>query len=226
MKRFFRQFGPKGSSGASTLQSERQLTVLKKLRLPTFKSWQPRCQRKSLAAKTIFGSWHAGTRGIHTGFEISGSQNHLWQNSAKDKVWQLILPTFLLVKFLPSILFCNVSRSNSTDTPQSKKILTRAHKEGLTPAAGEENEASRRPRRRRWRHGSVPRRGVRGRERYSPRRTGRASTRAGRRTVASAPPATATTPGLVALGGWPPTAPTGSSCASLTPPTRSRPRWR
>jgi hypothetical protein len=67
---------------------------------------------------------------------------------------------------------------------------------------------------------------VQGRERHSPRRTGRALARAGRRTVASAPPATVTTPGLVATGGWPPLAPTGSSCVGLTPPTWSRPRWR
>ena len=80
--------------------------------------------------------------------------------------------------------------------------VAREAKEGLTPAAGEETDASRRPRRRRWRHEPIPRRGVRGRERHSPRRTGRALTRAGRRTAASAPPATATTPGLVALGGW------------------------
>jgi TRAP-type mannitol/chloroaromatic compound transport system substrate-binding protein len=40
-----------------------------------------------LAAKTTFGSWHAGTRGIHTGFDIFGSQNHFWQNSAKNKSW-------------------------------------------------------------------------------------------------------------------------------------------
>ena len=99
-------------------------------------------------------------------------------------------------------------------------------KEGLTPAAGEETEALQLPQRRRWRHGPVPRRGVRGRERHSPRRTGRASTRVGRRTTASDPPTMATTPGLVALGGWPPLAPTGSSYAGLTPSTQSRPRWR
>jgi hypothetical protein len=52
---------------------------------------------------------------------------------------------------------------------------------------------------------------VHGREWHSPRRTGRASTRAGRRTVASAPPATAAIPGLVAIGGWPPLAPTGAA---------------
>ena len=102
----------------------------------------------------------------------------------------------------------------------------REAKEGLTPAAGEETKASRRTQRRRWRHGPVPRRGVQGRERHSPRRTGRALARAGRRTVASAPPATVTTPGLVATGGRPPLAPTGISCVGLTPPTWSRPRWR
>ncbi len=42
-----------------------------------------------LAAKTTFGSWHVGTRGIHTGFNIFGSEseNHLWQNSAKNTSW-------------------------------------------------------------------------------------------------------------------------------------------
>jgi hypothetical protein len=40
-----------------------------------------------LAAKTTFGSWHAGTRGIHTGFNIFGSEKRLWQNSAKNKSW-------------------------------------------------------------------------------------------------------------------------------------------
>jgi hypothetical protein len=43
--------------------------------------------------------------------------------------------------------------------------VAREAKEGLTPAAGEETEASWRLRRRRWRHGPVPRQGVRGRER-------------------------------------------------------------
>ena len=99
----------------------------------------------------------------------------------------------------------------------------REAKEGLTPAAGEETEASGRPRRRRWRHGPVPRQGVRGREWHSPRRTGRASTCAGRRTAVSTPPATAAVPRLVAIGGWPPLAPTGSSCVGLTPPTWSQP---
>jgi len=40
-----------------------------------------------LAAKTTFGSWHAGTRVIHTGFNIFGSEKHLWQNSAKNTSW-------------------------------------------------------------------------------------------------------------------------------------------
>jgi len=49
--------------------------------------WQPKCQTFVLAAKTTFGSWHAGTRRIHTGFKIFGSERHLWQNSAKNKSW-------------------------------------------------------------------------------------------------------------------------------------------
>jgi hypothetical protein len=40
-----------------------------------------------LAAKTTFGSWHAGTRGSHTGFIIFGSEKRLWQNSANNKSW-------------------------------------------------------------------------------------------------------------------------------------------
>jgi hypothetical protein len=52
--------------------------------LPNF-FWQPKCQTLFLAAKTIFGSWHAGTRGIHTGFNIFGSEKRLWQNPAKNK---------------------------------------------------------------------------------------------------------------------------------------------
>ena len=40
-----------------------------------------------LAAKTTFGSWHVGTGGIHTGFNIFGSEKCLWQNSAKHKSW-------------------------------------------------------------------------------------------------------------------------------------------
>ena len=42
--------------------------------------------------------------------------------------------------------------------------MPREAKESLVPAAREETEASRRPRRRRWRRRPVPRRGVRGRE--------------------------------------------------------------
>jgi hypothetical protein len=49
--------------------------------------WQSKCQTFFLAAKTTFGSWHAGTRGIHTGFNIFGSEKRLWQNSAKNKSW-------------------------------------------------------------------------------------------------------------------------------------------
>jgi hypothetical protein len=49
--------------------------------------WQPKCQTLFLAAKTTFGSWHAGTRGIHTGFNIFGSEKRLWQNSAKNNSW-------------------------------------------------------------------------------------------------------------------------------------------
>jgi len=49
--------------------------------------WQPKCQIFVLAAKTTFGSWHAGTRGIHTGFNIFGSEKRLWQNSAKNTSW-------------------------------------------------------------------------------------------------------------------------------------------
>jgi hypothetical protein len=41
-----------------------------------------------LAAKTTFGSWHAGTRGIHTGFNFFDSEKRLWLNSAtKIKSW-------------------------------------------------------------------------------------------------------------------------------------------
>jgi hypothetical protein len=50
--------------------------------------WQPKCQTLFLAAKTTFGSWHAGTRGIHTGFNIFGNEKRLWQNPAKNKSWQ------------------------------------------------------------------------------------------------------------------------------------------
>ena len=161
-------------------------------------------------------------------------------------IWSILVQIFLAIKWHQILLFylqtCHFylpatphkHNSGLNSNPRRRAAVAvarpaaaaREAKEGLTPAAGEETEASRRPRRRRWRHGPVPRQGVRGRERHSPRRTGRASTRAGRRTAASAPPAAATTPGLVALGGWPPLAPTGSSCAGLTPPTRSRPRWR
>jgi len=58
--------------------------------------WQGSCQllffavimpNFFLAAKTTFGNWHVGTRGIHTGFNIFGSEKHLWQNSAKNKSW-------------------------------------------------------------------------------------------------------------------------------------------
>jgi hypothetical protein len=48
----------------------------------------PKCQTLFLAAKTTFGSWHAGTRGIHTGFNIFVSEKRLWQNPAKNKSWQ------------------------------------------------------------------------------------------------------------------------------------------
>jgi hypothetical protein len=55
--------------------------------MPNF-FWQPKCQTLFLAAKTTFGSWHTGTRGIHTGFNIFGSEKRLWQNPAKNKSWQ------------------------------------------------------------------------------------------------------------------------------------------
>jgi len=61
-----------------------------------FYFWQGSCQLLFLAvivpnffltAKTTFGSWHAGTHGIHTGFNIFGSEKRLRQNSAKNKSW-------------------------------------------------------------------------------------------------------------------------------------------
>jgi hypothetical protein len=50
-----------------------------------------------LAAKTTFGSWHAGTRGIHTGFNILSVKSVFGRIlpklkdgtiSAKNKSWQ------------------------------------------------------------------------------------------------------------------------------------------
>jgi len=61
-----------------------------------FYFWHGTCQTFILAAKvpnfflaanTTFGSWHAGTRGIHSGFNIFGSEKRLWQNSAKNTSW-------------------------------------------------------------------------------------------------------------------------------------------
>ena len=68
-----------------------------------FYFWQGLCQtfflaakvpNFFLAAKTTFGSWHAGTRGIHTGFNIFGSEKRLWQNSAKNKSWHDLCTIF------------------------------------------------------------------------------------------------------------------------------------
>ena len=52
-----------------------------------FYFWQGSCQTFFLAAKTTFGSWHEGTRGIYTEFNIFGSEKRLWHNSAKNKSW-------------------------------------------------------------------------------------------------------------------------------------------
>jgi hypothetical protein len=160
--------------------------------------------------------------------------------------WSILVQIFLAIKWHQYLLFylhtcpfylpATPHKHNSSLNSNPRRCAAvagaqpaataREANEGLTLADGKETKALRLPQWRRWRHGPVPRRGVRGRERHSPRRTGRASTRVGRRTASSAPPMMATIPGLVAQGGWPPLAPTGSSYAGLTPPTRSRPRWR
>ena len=47
-------------------------------------TWQGSCQLLFLAAKFTFGSWHAGTHGLHTQSRIFDSEKHLWQNPAND----------------------------------------------------------------------------------------------------------------------------------------------
>ena len=51
-----------------------------------FYFWQGFCENKKIAVKITFGSWHTETRVIHTGFNISGSEQRLWQNFGKIKV--------------------------------------------------------------------------------------------------------------------------------------------
>jgi hypothetical protein len=156
---------------------------------------------------------------VHVGIRENHTCKKIWSVVA---IWSILIQIFLAIKWHQYLLFiCRLviftyqphhtstipSGLNSNPHRHAAVAVVRPvaaaqeAKEGLTPAAGKETEASRRPRRRRWRHGPVPQRGVRGRERHLPRRTGRASTHAGRRTAASAPPATAATPGLVAIGG-------------------------
>jgi hypothetical protein len=68
--------------------------------------WQP---------KPLLAVGTGRTSGIHTGHKIFGSQNQLWQNSAKD-LWHCQL--LFLIFFLPSILFCN-QQETCTDTPHN-----------------------------------------------------------------------------------------------------------
>ena len=146
-----------------------------------------------LAAKTAFGSWHAGTRGIHsTGFNIFGSEKRLYGRilpnikvgtiSAKNKSWQTqYFFCFLHVHIVTHFVWPHTPRTQQKNTPKAPPIsphiqhithttpcgaggarderqrqhagvavarpaaAAREVKEGLTPAAGEETEASRRP---------------------------------------------------------------------------------
>ena len=72
-----------------------------------------------LAAKTAFGSWHAGTRGIHsTGFNIFGNEKRLYGR---------ILPNIKVGKH--NLLFCFlhvyiVTRFVRTHTPRTQQKNT------------------------------------------------------------------------------------------------------
>jgi hypothetical protein len=117
------------------------LSLLKTLTLPTFSKLAATLPKK-----------------------IFGSQNHFWQLAQAELVefipdtkslaaktnfgritkdlWHYLLPTLILIFFLPSILFCNVSRSNSTrdNTPAphttQQKMAARSSRDVRAAAAG------------------------------------------------------------------------------------------
>jgi hypothetical protein len=101
-----------------------------------FNFWHGSCQffffgsqsaKFFLAAKTTFGSWHAGTCGIHTGFNIFGSESvfgrilpkiQVGTISAKNKSWQTHT-FFLLFARTHCHSLCN--RATHT-TPKTQNI--------------------------------------------------------------------------------------------------------
>jgi hypothetical protein len=70
--------------GHGQLQREKQLSLLKTLTLPTFSKLAATLPKNLWQPKPLLAVGTGGTSGIHTGNKIFGSQNQLWQNSAKD----------------------------------------------------------------------------------------------------------------------------------------------
>jgi len=100
--------------------------------VPTFIFGSDRAKH-FLAATTTFGSWHMGTRGIHTEFNIFGSEKRLWQNSAKNKSWhdlcqkqKLANTTFLpaFCTYTLSLTLYKFTHTTAKNTPKASHLTT------------------------------------------------------------------------------------------------------
>jgi hypothetical protein len=65
-------------------KGRKKLSLLKTLTLPTFSKLAATLPKNLWQPKPLLAVGTGGTSGIRTGHKIFGSQNQLWQNSAKD----------------------------------------------------------------------------------------------------------------------------------------------